>query len=116
MSGWPSALKSEFVDARDLAGTGEVAKATAGFAEPFNWNSTSAASEDSTARVWNAETSLPVTPILHHTKHVLMASFCPDDRTILTASADGTAKVWDAATGEPLTVGFTQAGAVWHVQ
>jgi WD40 repeat protein len=61
------------------------------------------ASEDRTARVWDAATGEPLTRPLTHEHQVLMADFSPDGRRLATASLDGTARVWDAITGEPLS-------------
>jgi WD40 repeat protein/class 3 adenylate cyclase len=60
------------------------------------------ASEDGTARVWNARTGQPVTPPLRHDGPVLFAAFSPDGHQVVTASADDTARVWDASSGEAL--------------
>jgi WD40 repeat protein len=61
------------------------------------------ASEDGTARVWNARTGQPVTPPLKHDGSVLFAAFSPDSHFVVTASADNTARVWDAASGEAVS-------------
>ena len=60
------------------------------------------ASQDKTARVWDAATGLPVGEPLRHERTVHSASFSPDGSRIVTASDDKTARVWDAATGRPL--------------
>jgi hypothetical protein len=60
------------------------------------------ASEDGTARVWNADTFQPITPPLRHAHSVGTASFSRDGTRILTASGDA-AQVWDARTGLRLT-------------
>ena len=61
------------------------------------------ASNDQTARVWDAATGSPRTAPLQHEGAVEEASFSPDGRKVVTASADHTARVWDAETGAPLT-------------
>jgi WD40 repeat protein len=61
------------------------------------------ASEDHTARVWDAITGRPVTPPLRHQEKVVGAAFSPDGARVVTASWDGTARVWDATTGQPVT-------------
>ncbi|HZU37951.1 MAG TPA: hypothetical protein VFA18_18670, partial [Gemmataceae bacterium] len=54
------------------------------------------ASSDSTARVWNAATGLPVTPPLAHTNYsVNRLAFSPVSRQLVTAGSDNTARVWD---------------------
>jgi len=61
------------------------------------------ACDDHTARVWDAATGKPLTPLLQHQGTVVAASFSPDGGRVVTASSDKTARVWDAATGKPLT-------------
>ena len=61
------------------------------------------ASDDKTARVWDARSGQPLTEPLKHEEGVLSASFSPDGTRVVTASADKTARVWDARSGQPLT-------------
>ena len=61
------------------------------------------ASDDKTARVWDARSGQPLTEPLKHEEEVLSASFSPDGTRVVTASADKTARVWDARSGQPLT-------------
>ncbi len=61
------------------------------------------ASDDNTARVWDAKTGKPITEPLKHEDYVNSAVFSPDGKYIVTASRDNTARVWDAKTGEPVT-------------
>jgi WD40 repeat protein/tRNA A-37 threonylcarbamoyl transferase component Bud32 len=61
------------------------------------------ASEDSTARIWDAATGHLIAPPLKHEAGVNDVQFSPDGRRIATASTDQTARVWDARTGQPLT-------------
>jgi Tol biopolymer transport system component len=60
------------------------------------------ASEDQTARVWDAETGKPVGEALRHEDGVRSAAFSPDGHRIVTASEDQTARVWDTETGKPV--------------
>jgi len=53
------------------------------------------ASDDKTARVWDARTGESLTQALQHRGHVIAASFSPDGTRIVTASDDKTASVWD---------------------
>ena len=60
------------------------------------------ASEDKTARVWDAKTGKPICAPLKHAGGVESAAFSADGTRIVTASRDQTARVWDAKTGQPL--------------
>ena len=60
------------------------------------------ASNDETARVWNAANGQPVAQLTGHTKPVISAVFSPDGKFIVTTSNDKTARVWIAATGHPV--------------
>ena len=61
------------------------------------------ASEDKTARLWDAETGKPIgEPLTGHTDAVMSAAFSPDGKRIVTASEDKTARLWDAETGKPI--------------
>ena len=62
------------------------------------------ASEDKTARVWDAATGQELVVLRGHDGRVRSAQFSPDGRYIVTASWDGTARVWDTATGRELAV------------
>ena len=74
------------------------------------------ASEDGTARVWDARTGQPLTLLLRHEAEVLWASFSPDGHKVITASLDHAARVWDALTGVSLTPPLMHAQAVWHAE
>ena len=58
------------------------------------------ASEDQTARIWDAATGQEVRTLSGHTGAVNSAAYSPDGKFIVTASADQTARIWDAATGQ----------------
>jgi WD40 repeat protein len=60
------------------------------------------ASEDKTARVWDAVKGEPITAPLEHQDIVLTAMFSADGTRVVTASKDRTARVWDASTGKPV--------------
>src|SRR5262249_26133585 len=52
------------------------------------------ASDDQSARVWDAATGEPVIPMLRHATSVHRAFFTPDGRRLLTTSTDGMVRVW----------------------
>jgi WD40 repeat protein len=52
------------------------------------------ASDDKTARIWNAANGQLASELKGHTDRVLHAEFSPDGQRILTASDDGTARVY----------------------
>jgi WD40 repeat protein len=58
------------------------------------------ASEDSTARVWEAAGGRLVASLLGHQGPVIAASFDSGSRLVVTASTDATARVWDATSGQ----------------
>ncbi len=63
------------------------------------------ASQDKTAKVWDAKSGAEVLTLKGHTGAVHSASFSPDGSRIVTGSDDKTAKVWDAKSGaEVLTL------------
>jgi WD40 repeat protein/serine/threonine protein kinase len=71
------------------------------------------ASEDRTARIWDATTGKAVGQIMRHKRTVFQALFSPDGRQVLTGSHDGTVRLWDSKTGEPLTPPLVCGGMVW---
>jgi WD40 repeat protein len=60
------------------------------------------ASEDTTARLWDAATGAPLRELRGHADKVLAVAYSPDGSRVVTASADGTTRQWAAATGEPV--------------
>jgi WD40 repeat protein len=62
------------------------------------------ASNDATARIWDATTGKQVAVLRGHTASVLMAAFSADGSRIVTVSKDATAVIWDAATTKQLKV------------
>jgi WD40 repeat protein len=60
------------------------------------------ASQDNTARLWDAITGKPIGQPMTHEMDVVSAQFSPDGERVLTASEDGSARLWDAATGKPI--------------
>ena len=62
------------------------------------------ASNDETARIWNAANGKEIASLRWHAKGVNCAAFSPDSRRIVTVGDDGTARIWDAATAEQVVV------------
>ncbi len=62
------------------------------------------ASNDFTARIWDAITGKSVVTLRGHTDKVNSAQFSQDGNRIVTESSDTTTRVWDAVTGRELTV------------
>jgi WD40 repeat protein len=60
------------------------------------------ASDDRTARIWDAESGQEVRALAGHPERVFGAVFSADGRRIVTASADRTARVWDVESGQEL--------------
>ena len=58
------------------------------------------ASNDKSARIWDAITGKPIGDAMQHDGAVVRAIFSPNGRLIATASSDNTARIWDAATGQ----------------
>ena len=57
------------------------------------------ASDDSSARIWDALTGEPLIEPMKHDSAVLSAQFSADRKLIVTASVGRTALIWDARTG-----------------
>jgi WD40 repeat protein len=68
------------------------------------------ASEDNTARVWDAESGRLVAALTGHGFGVVSAAYSPDGRRIVTASVDQTARVWESESGR-LVAKLTGHGA-----
>jgi WD40 repeat protein/tRNA A-37 threonylcarbamoyl transferase component Bud32/TPR repeat protein len=60
------------------------------------------ASDDKTARIWDATTGREMIRLSGHADSLNFAAYSPDGRRIVTASYDKTARIWDAATGRQL--------------
>jgi hypothetical protein len=81
------------------------------------------ASDDNTARVWDAASGKQLVLCEGHDERVLSAAFSPDGTRIVTASgdrypsaSDHTARVWDAATGKQLALCKGHGSSVWRAE
>ena len=62
------------------------------------------ASDDKTARLWDAQTGERVAVLKGHEDSVFRAVFSPDGKRVVTASDDKTARLWVAETGGQIAV------------
>ncbi|MEO8286521.1 MAG: helix-turn-helix domain-containing protein [Chloroflexota bacterium] len=62
------------------------------------------ASDDHTARIWDATTGAQLRTFSGHSAEIYTAVYSPDEKYILTASEDHTARLWDAVTAQQLFV------------
>ena len=62
------------------------------------------ASDDKTARLWDAATGKETAVLRGHEDIVTSAAYSPDGKTVVTASDDKTARIWDVATGREIAV------------
>ena len=70
------------------------------------------ASDDSTARLWDAASGAEIAVLSGHEGRGASAAFSPDGTRIVTASDDSTARLWDAASGAEIAVLSGHEGAV----
>src|SRR5262249_31063284 len=61
-----------------------------------------AAGQEQTARVWDARTGQPITPLLVQDHRIPWAIFTPDGKSVVTVNigVDKTVQFWDATTGK----------------
>jgi WD40 repeat protein len=60
------------------------------------------ASNDETARFWDADSGRPIGRDLVHRGEVFVARFSPDGRLAVTGGYDATVRLWAVPTGEPI--------------
>jgi len=71
------------------------------------------ASDDKTARIWDASTGASLAVLSGHSDRVYSAAYSPDGTRIVTASWDKTARIWDARTHAQLAVLSGHGGNVY---
>jgi predicted oxidoreductase (fatty acid repression mutant protein) len=69
------------------------------------------ASEDKTARIWDAASAKEIAVLRGHVGTVLSAAFSPDGSRIFTASSDST-RIWDTASAKEIAVLRGHVGTV----
>jgi WD40 repeat protein/serine/threonine protein kinase len=73
------------------------------------------ASDDGTARIWDARTGSPVTAPLRHGRLVRSVVFDPGGHLLISGGQDNTARIWDARTGLPVGLPLYHEGWVQAV-
>src|SRR5215471_6948897 len=73
------------------------------------------ASQDKTAKVWDAHGRGELLTLPGHDGSVTSIAWSPDGKTIATASDDGTSKLWEAATGHELLTLKGTLGRMWKI-
>lgn len=70
------------------------------------------ASNDETARFWNADDGLPVGQPLLHRGQVFVVSFNPDGRLAVTGGFDATVRLWEVPSGKSIGQPMRHEGTV----
>jgi DNA-binding beta-propeller fold protein YncE len=71
------------------------------------------ASDDKTARLWEAGSGKEIAVLKGHTGPLRSAAFSPDGQRVVTASVDRTARLWEVGSGKEIAVLKGHTGAVW---
>ena len=74
------------------------------------------ASEDMTARIWDAATAKPIATLSGHEGKLTSAHFSSDGRRIVTTSFYKTARVWDAGSGKLIATLLGHKGCATSAQ
>lgn len=74
------------------------------------------ASEDGTARTWDAITGKPLAVFSGHRSAVITAIYSPDGKYVLTCSDDNTLKKWEAASGKLVYTFFPVDSSGFFIQ
>ena len=73
------------------------------------------ASNDTTLRLWEAQTGEEIHQFTGHSELVTVAAFSPDGKQVLSGSADRTVRLWDTETGQELYRFPEYDSPVWAV-
>jgi WD40 repeat protein len=65
--------------------------------------------EDTTVRIWDANTGEELLVIRGHTSQVFLGTWSPNGQRIVSSSSDSTTRIWDAETGDELLTLSTPA-------
>jgi WD40 repeat protein len=71
------------------------------------------ASDDKTARIWEAATGKQIGRSMTHDASLFGAAFSSDDSRVLSWGEDNTARIWDATSGSQVGPALTHGGYVW---
>jgi dipeptidyl aminopeptidase/acylaminoacyl peptidase len=74
------------------------------------------ASDDNTARLWDAVSGKAVGEPMRHEDTVNSAQFSPDGQRVVTASFDKTARLWDAVSGKPIAEPMRHEAVIFSAQ
>jgi WD40 repeat protein len=67
--------------------------------------------QENAARLYDARTGEPITPLLRHQRTVESTALSPDGRLVITNSVDHTTRLWDTSLGLPLGPHLPSSGS-----